>query len=267
MFEHGLATWRAGFRSHSFRVIVLLAIFLMAMSWLASGFSGRHPQTVALDVGISGIRFVTVLLIVFWTQELIGREIDRRTVFVALTYPKQRSSYLLGRYFGMIAILAVAISILGFGLYLLVQFSGDGYQQAFAVHFDSMYVLTLVYVLIDGLVIASFVVMLSSLATTSLLPLTCGVAFAVAARSYSQVLAFLADKHGEGADIAHIYVPLIDAIGWFLPDLGRLDIRDAVLYGQIPKADLLIWPPLASLAYAGVMLALACVIFNRREFN
>lgn len=267
MLEHFLATWRAGWRSHAFRAIVIIAVLLVGLAWLSSSFSGRHPQTVALDVGISGIRFITILLLLFWTQELLGREIDRRTIFIALSYPTQRASYLLGRYLGMIAMLVVAVITLGLAVYFVVRASGIGYKQTFPVQFGSAYLLTLAFIVIDGMVVAAFALLLSSLATTALLPLACGAAFAVIARSYSQVLAFLADKSGEGADIAHTYVPLIDIISWIIPDLGKLDIRDTVLYGQYPAPDTLYWPPLAALAYAGIMLSLACLIFQRREFN
>ncbi|GAB3268481.1 ABC transporter permease [Chitinimonas naiadis] len=267
MGEHFFATLRAGFRSHALRAIAVLAAMLIGAAWLASGFSGRHPQTVALDVGISGVRIITVLLALFWVQELLTKEIDRRTVFIALSYPKHRAAYLLGRYLGIAVLLATAVCILGLAVYGLVMVSSGGYQQAFAVHFGSAFTLTLLYVWLDALVICAFATMMSSLATTALMPLVCGAAFAFAARSYGQVLAFLMDKHSEGADIAHIYVPLIDFIGWLLPDLGRLDIRDAALYGQYPAQDVLIWAPLGATAYLAVMLALACLLFQRREFN
>jgi len=267
MFQHFLATWRAGWRSHAFRAILIIAGLLIMLAWLSSSFSGRHPQTVALDVGISGIRFITILLLLFWTQELLGKEIDRRTIFIALSYPTERSSYLLGRYLGIVAMTIVAVATLAIAVYFVVAVSSGGYRQAFALHFGAAYLLTLLYIVIDAMVIAAFTLMLSSLATTALLPLACGAAFAIVARSYSQVLAFLLDKHGEGADIAHIYIPIVDLISWIIPDLGQLDIRNTVLYGQYPSSEALLWSPLAALAYAGVMLALACTIFKRREFN
>jgi hypothetical protein len=54
------------------------ACCLIGIAYLSGYFSPRQPQTVALDVGFSGIRFSLVLLNLFWVQELVAREIDRR---------------------------------------------------------------------------------------------------------------------------------------------------------------------------------------------
>jgi hypothetical protein len=50
----------------------------MGVAYLSASFSPRQPQTVALDVGLSGLRFSLVLFALFWVQELVGREIESR---------------------------------------------------------------------------------------------------------------------------------------------------------------------------------------------
>ena len=57
----------------------------MGGAYLAAEFSGRQPGTVALDVGLSAIRIIGLLLVLFWCQEMVGKEIERRTVFFART--------------------------------------------------------------------------------------------------------------------------------------------------------------------------------------
>ena len=267
MFEHFKATWFAGLRSNSFRVIGIFAVMLMLSAYLASTFSGRHPQTVAIDVGISGIRAVSILLSLFWMQELLGREIDRRTVYFALSYPTTRSAYLLGRYLGIVCMVAVAIGLLSISVYIVVAASAAGYHQAFSVRFGMEYLLTIAFVILDAAVIAGFTLMISSFASTSLLPLSVGAAFAIIARGYGPVLSFLLDKNGEGADIAGTYVPLIKLFGWFIPDLSQLDIRAAVMYGDIPSVAVALGSALHALSYLAIMLVASCLLFSRREFN
>jgi Cu-processing system permease protein len=267
MFQHFIATWRAGWRSHSFRAVLVIAAFLLLATWLASAFSGRHPQTVSLDIGLSGIRVISVLLILFWTQELLGREIDRKTVLLALAYPLPRSSYLLGRYLGIIAMLGAAIAFLGVCVYLAVVLYTGEYVQQHSIRLGGHYVLTLLYIFVDGMTIAAFVLLVSSFATTALLPMACGAMFAIAARSYNRVLAFLLDQNSEAADISHIFAPIVGWISWLIPDLDKLDIRDTVLYRLDIPYDALVWGPLAALCYTSIMLALSCLVFKRREFS
>lgn len=73
----GMEGWCAG---RSIQVIAAIGLFLMGVAYLSASFSPRQPQTVALDVGFSFLRIVLVLLGLFWVQELIAREVERRTV-------------------------------------------------------------------------------------------------------------------------------------------------------------------------------------------
>jgi Flp pilus assembly protein protease CpaA len=73
-----LSAWRAGLRSRSIQGVLVLGILLMGVAYLSASFSPRQPQTVALDVGLSGLRFSLVLFALFWIQELVGREIESR---------------------------------------------------------------------------------------------------------------------------------------------------------------------------------------------
>jgi Flp pilus assembly protein protease CpaA len=78
MISFLLSAWRAGLRSRSIQGVLVLGILLMGVAYLSASFSPRQPQTVALDVGLSGLRFSLVLFALFWIQELVGREIESR---------------------------------------------------------------------------------------------------------------------------------------------------------------------------------------------
>lgn len=266
MIQHILATLRSGMRSHSFRGVCALALFLIALAYLSSNFSGRHPQTIALDVGISGIRIISCLLVLFWLQELLAKEVDRRSVYVALSHPVPRWQYLLGRYLGVVIMLALAIFFLSAVLYALVAASGDGYKQAFAVQFGTAYLINMLLIILDGAILAAFTTLISSFATSPLLTFSLGACFALIARSYGSMTAFLQDKNGEGADISHIYLPIMQTISYLFPDLGGLDTREMLLY-QTALPSTLPLTVLSCLFYAGFCLWLACRIFDRREFN
>ncbi|WP_157236107.1 ABC transporter permease subunit [Chitiniphilus shinanonensis] len=267
MYQHFLASWRACIRSNSIRAIAILAILLLLASYLASNFSGRAPQTITLDVGISGIRIIVLLMAVFWVQELLGREIDRRTVYFSLAYPVERVSYLLGRFFGIIAMSGVAIVVMGASLAGLVVLAGTHYHQAFPVNIYGLYFLNLLLIWLDIVCTISFVFLLSSLATSALLPMLLGLAFSVIARSYGSIIALLADQHGEAADLAPVFLPMIKLIAWIIPDLSRLDIRTAILYQAPFEWPTLIYCALSTIFYSMLALGISSHLFSRREFN
>lgn len=266
MYQQLLATIRAGLRSHSFKAIVILAFALIVASHAAGALSGRHSQTVALDVGLSGIRLALTLLLLFWQQELVGREIDRKTVFFVLTYPLPRSHYLLGRYAGIALLLLLATSVMGAALAAATHF-GYGGRHDPLVSLGAGYLSTLGFIWLDMLAVSAFGCLIGSFASSALIPFIFTLAFAFGARSIGPVLAFLAQPGSEGADLAPQFVPLLDAIGWILPDLGRLDVRVACLYSVALDWNMLSRAALMVAAYSGGALGFACLIFNRREFE
>lgn len=267
LLQHTQVAWRSGLRSRSFQAIFFLGLLAMGAAYLAAQFSGRQPATVALDVGISAIRLIGLLLVLFWCQEFLGKEVDRRTIFVSLSYPVPRSTFLLGRFIGLIALTVLAVALLGLLLLITVNLSGDGYEQSTPVDLGAPFILTLLYIALDLSVIASFGVLVSAVSTTPLLPLALGFAFAVAARSLGPVIDFLLSEGQTAREMRAMYGSMIDVVRWVVPDLSRLDIRSVALYGKWPEELFLLPSAAMAVAYIGALMCLAVILFSRRQFN
>ena len=257
----------SGLRSRSFLMIFLLGLLLVGAAHLAAMFSPRQPQTVALDVGLSGMRFTLVLLALFWVQELVSKEIERRTVVLMLAYPIPRSRYVLGRFFGIALLLALAVLVLGLLLWIVVFYSEQGYASARVVALGLPYWATLLGVYLDVLVVTAFALCLSLLSTVLLLPLALGAVFAIIGRSIGAVVDFLVVRRGDGdQDMTAHFGPAIDFLRWVLPDLSRLDWRDWTLYQIAPDFASLIWSAVMAISFIVLLLSIGTMVFNRREF-
>lgn len=261
-----LSTWFAGLRSRSIQSILILGVVLVGVAYLSASFSPRQPRTVALDVGLSGIRFSLVLFALFWIQDLVGREIERRTVLFALTYPVPRFAFMVGRYLGVLGLLALAALLLGLFLWLVVLNAGGSYDQLFAVAPGGPYWLTIFGIWVDAAVVAAFALWIASLSTVPMLPLALGLAFAAAGKGLGAVLEYLAQGADGDADILRL-VPIVDAIGWVLPDLSRLDWRVWPMYGVAPDSIAITGGLLMAVTYSGLLVGLAAISFQRREFQ
>lgn len=261
-----LSAWRAGLRSRSIQAVLVLGVLLVGVAFLSGMFSPRQPKTVALDVGLSGIRFSLVLFALFWVQELIGQEIQRRTVLFSLTYPVARGHYIAGRYLGVLGLLAIAAILLGMLLWVVVLNTGGNYEQGFAVAPGLPYWLTVLGLWADAAVVAAFATWIASLSTVNVLPLALGLAFAVAGKSLGAVVEYLMTGADNDASIMQL-APIVDAIQWFLPDLSRLDWRAWPMYGMPPDAAAMTGSGLMAASYSALMLALAIWAFSRREFQ
>ena len=266
MWPFLVSAWRAGLRSRSIQGVLALGVLLVGVAYLSASFSPRQPRTVALDVGMSGLRVSLILFALFWVQELVGREIERRTVLFSLTYPVARGNYVLGRYFGVIGLLALAALLLGLLLWLVVLTTGGDYEQGFVIAAGMPYWITVFGLWADAAVVAAFALWLSTFSTVPILPLALGLAFAVGGKSLGAVAEYLA-KGADGDPELMRFAPFIDAIQWILPDLSRLDWRAWPMYGLAPEGLAVGLGLVLAVSYAGLLLSLAVLTFTRREFQ
>jgi ABC-type transport system involved in multi-copper enzyme maturation permease subunit len=261
-----LSAWRAGLRSRGVQGVLVLGIVLMGVAYLSASFSPRQPRTVALDVGLSGLRVSLILFSLFWVQELVGREIERRSVLFALTYPVSRSSYLLGRYFGVLGLVALAALLLGMLLWIVVLVTSPNYEQAFSVALGPPFWSTVFGLWVDAAVVAAFALWVATFSTVPMLPLALGLAFAVGGKSLGAVVEYLV--RGADGDLELMrFAPTIEIVQRLLPDLSRLDWRAWPMYGLVPDTQSMALGLVMAASYAGLLLTLAVICFARREFQ
>lgn len=267
MTQFFLSSWRSGFRGRSFYGVFFLGVALVGVAYLSASFSPRQPQTVALDVGFSGFRLALSLFAIVLVQELVGREIDRRTVVLTLAYPASRSTYVFGRYLGVLALVAVAAIVLGMLLWIAVFVASPNYEQQFPVLMGWPFWAAVIGIWLDVAVIAAFTLWISTVSTVAMLPLALGVVFAIASRALGSVFDYIS-KGADGQDVLVARAgPVLDLARWLVPDLSRLDWRIWPMYGTPPDAEAMALGILAAVSYAGLMMGLAVQAFSRREFS
>lgn len=260
-----LSGWRAGLRGRAIHAVFVVAILLVGVAYFAAAFSPRQPQTVALDVGYSGLRICLVLFALFWVEQLVSREIGSRGILLALTYPVPRSHYLFARYLAVVTLLAMAALILGGMLWAVVGISGRGYVQGFPPQLGLPYWAVVFGLWLDAAVVAAFALVIACVATVPMLPLALGLAFAIGGKTLGAVLDYLA--RGADGDIQILQMaPMLHTLQWLLPDLSRFDWRIWPMYGVSPQPDDLGWVLLMGAAYVVILLLLAAQAFARREF-
>ncbi len=267
MWQHARVAWLSGLRSHGFVGVLVLGLLLMAGAFLAGAFSLRQPLVVSLDVGISGIRIFSLLLVLFWLQEVFAKDIDRRTVYFALSYPLSRQDYLWGRYIGVVGMLAVAVLLFGGLLLIMDHFAIWGYADSTRPFIDSRYALVLLGIFLDACTVGAFALAVMTFSETPFLAMALGFCFALAGRSMGAVLDYLTRPQAADAETIALWLPWLRRVAWALPDLSRLDWRSGILYDSWPAASLMWHAILMALAYIALMLLVASWRFGRREFN
>ncbi|HEX9802535.1 MAG TPA: hypothetical protein VGB35_04715 [Gammaproteobacteria bacterium] len=233
---------------------------------LAAEFGGRQPTAVALDVGLSTLRLVLPLFMVFQVQELFSREFERKYYLISLTYPASRLAWLLGRFLALLFASSILLLLIGAILGLQVSLLGQGLEPAPPVSLGMPYWITLLFTGLDLLVLLSLACFWAVIASTPSFVLIGTLGFMLIARSYSAVLALLATNTYVVGSV-EAYRANLGLLGYLLPDLGALDVRMIALYARmefLPANWALLTA--SSLLYALGFLALTVWLFRRKQF-
>lgn len=257
---------RLAVRAHFLLISFCGLLLIVAAAMLGAQFSGRQPATVALDVGISVIRFILPVVGALLLQELLSREFDRKLYLSSLTYPRPRHRFLLGRFAAVLLLSLALLIVLAVVLIALIAWVGQGYKQATPPAFGLPYVLAMALVALDLAVVLAIGALLGVLTNTPGFVLFGSLGFMLVARSYADIVALL--QHDTTlVPHADTYQSSLGLLGYLLPDLGALDVRMIALYNtfEFLPPDLG-WRVVSAVAYTAALLALAVWALDRRHF-
>jgi Cu-processing system permease protein len=255
------------FRARFLPVIGWLVLVLVIVVLAAAQFSARQPATIALDMGLSVIRFSLPLMIVLLAQELLTKEFDRRYFLASLAYPRPRVMFLIGRFLAIYLLTLSALILLSTLLASLAWFVSTGYEQSTPVSLGYNYAVSIAFISIDLFVITAIATLLGIVAVTPSFVLIGTVGFLLIARSYSSIVALLREN-STIVGSAETYRDSLSLLYYLLPDLGSLDVRMISLYGTmrfLPDN----WPinVFSCLSYSIFLFAVSVWLLNRKQLS
>ncbi|NJO19850.1 MAG: ABC transporter permease [Spirulinaceae cyanobacterium RM2_2_10] len=245
-------SFREVIRDRILYFVGVFALILVVAARLLPEIAALTEDKILLDVGIGTITLIGVLLAAFAGTGTIAREIERRTVAIALTKPMSRAEFILGKYLGLWA--AIGLAIAGMGLLYLALMSLLGITYPLGA-----LLIALIYLLIElGLVVAIAIVFSIFTGSTLAGVLALGIyLMGQLSRDWVEL-----GKLSKNATIEAI----TQGLYLVLPDLARLNLRNEAVYGTFARPPDLLADAAYGLIYAGTLLAIATLIFSRRQF-
>ncbi len=226
---------------------VLLGIGLVVLSYVASEFTYGVPQRVALDFGLGTLSLAAVGVAIFMGAGLISKEIENRTVYMILTRPLNRSSFLIGKIVGMSGILLLNILIIGILSIILFLMLGGV--------FSSLILWALLFAFLEALIIL-LVVIFFSLITNVTMAIIYSLSIFIVGHSISDTL--LTNFVIERPAVTFI----IKVYAFIFPNFSKFNIKDFVLYEQTMPSSYLFGSTTYAILYA-VSLVLICITIFR----
>jgi ABC-type transport system involved in multi-copper enzyme maturation permease subunit len=248
-------TVREALRERLLYNLVIFAILLTVASLTISQLTLGEQFRIIADVSTSSTQLFGILISVFVGVALVSREIDRRTAYAMLARPVSRADFVLGKFLGLLATVGLNLLVMALASALVLfshtrsgAFFGPGFFAAFGLMLAQFAICVALAVLF-----ASF--------STPTLAVIFTLALVGAGFVFSEVRPFwlLSEK-------VHMK-QLVYVLDFVLPNMGLLDAKEALTYGDPVSLRSFATRLGYGAAYAGVVVALAAAVFSRRDIR
>jgi ABC-type transport system involved in multi-copper enzyme maturation permease subunit len=266
VFGVAVITWKEGVRTKAIYGIFLLALLLFLCTHTFSYLFMRDVVKVAVDVSLSGAVFGGLLLTLFLGTNLIAKDLDKRTIHVVLAKAVSRPQYLFGKFLGLSALIATAMTVLGAmamgSLALADIVTPDIYGT---VHwFQVAVALTASTFML--ILLSSIACLFAAVTSNSFVTLGLTVMVYFIGQTVGEMRAFL-QSGAEGAVVSSTIVWLVEGAYHVFPSLSAFDFKSQASHGMSIDLAHLGWVAVYGAVYTTLVLSAAAWLFNRKEFT
>ena len=263
--KRGPALWRiAAIARNAFREavrdrvlynLVLFVLLLIAAAIFLGELSGGQERRIIVNLGLSAMLLFGVFIAIFVGVGLVYKEIERRTVYSIFAKPISRGEFLLGKYLGLCLTLLVNVAVMGAGVSLALIYVKRGWDPL-ALHIWPA--ILLIY--FELIIINSVALLFSSFSSPALSALLTFLVFIIG--HFSADLKSLAGSANGFAARA-----LFTGLYYLLPNLGNYSYITSAANGQSPGSGAILMAISYALIYSAVILSVATLVFDRRNFK
>jgi ABC-type transport system involved in multi-copper enzyme maturation permease subunit len=254
-----LTTFREAVRIRVLYGILVLVVGANLMSLVIRELAASAGEArIARDVGLASISLFGSLTAIFLGVLLLYTEVARRTVHAIVSKPIERWEFVVGKYAGMALVLSVLVGVFAAAMIGTLAWQGASMSAAIAKAIALAWV--------EVLVVAAIAIFFSSFST----PFLSGI-FALGVWAIGRVTPDL-ERAAQAASPAIRWTAKVAA--QLVPDLHLFAVSGRVVDGAHVSvhADFVSWSyvgiaSLHGLGWIAGLLALAAVLFHRRDFT
>lgn len=248
-----LNTVRESLRDRLLVNLLVFGLIMIGSSLLLSRLTLGERTKIVLDVGLASMNLFGVLIAIFVGIGLVNREVDRRTLYVVLTKPIPRHTFLLGRYFGLLLTVAMNIAVMFAGLAAILAYG--------VIPFPPDIVKAVLLMMMEVAVMAAVALLCSTFTSAPTLAAIFTLSTWVIGHLTGDLKA-LGDKLDDPA-----LSMLLAGLYYLLPNLEDFNMKGRVVYDLPVGAGETALSIGYGLCYAGLVLFAASLIFSRRDLK
>lgn len=257
IFAIALNTFRETVRDRVLYAFFVFACLISVLGIVLGSLSVGQDIRVVEDMGLAVIAIIGGIIAVFAGTNLVYKELERRTIYVIFTKPVTSFQFIVGKYVGLVMCIIVVLAAMGSFLVLMVWFVDPAHQIEPRVPWIAA---SLALVLLELL----FVLALATFFSTFSTPIMSVI--------FTASLWFIGHLGSSLLDLARVSsnelaTNFLSAIYWSLPDLAQMTrVRAVLMYGKEPSCEIIVFMISYVFSYVFLLLALASIVNERREF-
>jgi ABC-type transport system involved in multi-copper enzyme maturation permease subunit len=246
-----LNTFKEAIRDRVLYLLLFFAAVCIGSSRILAILTVGDRVKVVKDVGLASISLFGALMAILMGTGLVYKEIDKKTIFTILSKPIHRYQFLLGKFFGLVITLLVMLVLMSVVFLILI------YLHTFS--FEWKILLAIAFIFLE-LCLLTAVALLFSCFSTPILSSLFSLSFYLIGH-FAWGLETLIKKIDSG-----VWRFFAQAVYTFLPDLENFNFKTEVVHNLPIPPPVLLYSILYGLFYTLFVLALATLIFRKRDF-
>jgi len=248
-------TFKESVRQKVLYNLVAFALLLIGASILFGSISVGVEQIILITLGLTSISVFGLLMAIFIGIDLVSREIERRTIYNILSKPVTRVEFILGKYFGLLLTLFVNTAIMTLGFYAALYYQKGALGRNDLVFLGAVYFILLQLALVVGIALVFSCISTPVLSAVYTFCLYVIGNFSADLRAFSQ----------------QTQSPLLGTVSgvlyYALPNFADFNVISRVAHAERIPGYLWVGNSCYALLYIAILLGLAILIFEEREFR
>ena len=245
--------------------LVLFALLLIASSFLIGQLTAGQDVKIIKDLGLAATSVFGLFIAVFIGIGLVSKEVERRSIYALLAKPITRYQLVLGKYCGLTLTLAVNIGVMATALYAVLAYMTWGLAPEARLVWETApldpALLKAVLLIFVELMLVTALALFFSTFSSPMLSAALTFGFYIAGHFSSDLRNFQQVVDSPAA------ARLARGLYWALPNLAQFDVKSDVVHGVPVPFGYMAMTSAYAAVYIAMLLAIACLVFSRRDFK
>ncbi|MGH9534910.1 MAG: ABC transporter permease [Terriglobales bacterium] len=248
--------FREAIRDRVLFSLVFFAVLMVGAAVLFSQMSFGISAESLVNFSLAAITALGVILAVFLGNQLVSKEIERRTLYTLLAHPVRRSEFLLGKFAGLAATVAVNCGLMGVALLLALAYVLPGHWAA-----GEAAVIAALYLILLALAVLTALALLFSCFASPVMAALFSLALFVIGNFDQNLRQLGRTAHSWLGGHAAIAVAAV------LPNFGAFNVAAAAAHFQTIAWRLIGLDTAYAAIYSAAALVIAGAIFAHRDLK